>query len=162
MLTQERLKEIAIYDPETGLFYWSRSRGSLAPIGKQIGWVSTKGYLKVTIDGVKYYLHRLAWLYTYGSFPKFTIDHINRITSDNRIVNLRDVTMDENRINSTRRINQAEYPSILKMKCFVCGSEFERKRHEYNRSIRDGRKFICSFKCVGIHSSNSKQHRKRK
>ena len=35
--------------------------------------------------------HRLAWLYVYGAFPSKNIDHINGITTDNRIDNLRDV-----------------------------------------------------------------------
>lgn len=37
-------------------------------------------------------VHRIAWFLYHGEWPRFTIDHINRIKNDNRISNLRDVT----------------------------------------------------------------------
>jgi len=50
------------------------------------------GYIIIKINRKDYQAHRLAWLYEYGNFPKQTIDHINRIKTDNRICNLRDVS----------------------------------------------------------------------
>ena len=43
--------------------------------------------------------NRLAWFYVYGEWPKQCIDHINRIKTDNRIANLRDVSHKENMAN---------------------------------------------------------------
>ena len=43
-------------------------------------------------------------MYVYGTFPENTIDHINRIKTDNRLVNLRDVTVAENNRNKSPRM----------------------------------------------------------
>lgn len=43
--------------------------------------------------------HRLAWFLHYGKWPSGEIDHRNTIRSDNRIVNLRDVTSGQNQKN---------------------------------------------------------------
>ncbi|RTL03977.1 HNH endonuclease [Candidatus Dependentiae bacterium] len=48
-------------------------------------------------------------MYTYGSFPKIT-DHINGIRDDNRISNLREVTMRENLQN--RKKQERQYSSL--------------------------------------------------
>lgn len=94
MLTQERLKELLDYDPETGVFTWkSRIRG--IRIG-QVAGSNVKGYRQIQIDKERHYSHRLAWLYIYGCWPLNELDHINRIKEDNRIANLREVTRQEN------------------------------------------------------------------
>ncbi len=41
-------------------------------------------------------MHRLAWLYMYGEWPVGDIDHINGIRDDNRLINLRSVSRQEN------------------------------------------------------------------
>jgi len=92
MITQERLKEVLSYDPDTGVFTWLDS-------GKVAGLPHTKGYLRMSLDGGKYLMHRLAWLYVHGKFPDNQIDHINHGKKDNRICNLRDVTGSQNQMN---------------------------------------------------------------
>ena len=58
-----------------------------------------KGYLYVSLrldhQRKDVYLHRIAWALVYGRFPK-QIDHLNGIKTDNRLENLREVTMSEN------------------------------------------------------------------
>ena len=98
-LTQERLKELLSYDPETGLFSNLTRRGVRAPKGGVAGTKNHKGYIAILIDKKIYLAHRLAWLYVYGEFPEKTIDHINEIKDDNRIINLRSVTNSENQQN---------------------------------------------------------------
>jgi hypothetical protein len=102
MLTQERLKELLNYDSETGIF---TRKTSIA--GHKAGSISgasqNKGYIQMYVDGKNYLAHRLAWLYVYGCFPKYQIDHINRNKKDNRIVNLRDVSNSINQHNNTLR-----------------------------------------------------------
>jgi hypothetical protein len=52
-------------------------------------------------------------LYVYGEWPKLNIDHINRNPSDNRLVNLRDVTQKQNRQNASKRSdNTSGYPGV--------------------------------------------------
>jgi hypothetical protein len=87
MLTQERLKEVLYYNPETGNFT-NNVRRANRHAGERAGCVNALGYIKVSVDGKQYLGHRLAWLYVYGEMPK-QIDHINCERSDNRIANLR-------------------------------------------------------------------------
>lgn len=58
--------------------------------------------LKAVVDGRRYMVHRLAWLYHYGGWPVHVIDHINGDASDNRIANLRDVPQRINNQNRTK------------------------------------------------------------
>lgn len=97
MLTQERLKEVLDYNPETGLFYLkSMIQKSKFKVGDVIGRTNGKGYVILTIDSLCYRAHRVAWFYTYGEWPIGMIDHINGVKDDNRLVNLRDVSASVN------------------------------------------------------------------
>ena len=53
---------------------------------------TSNGYLVVRVNGKLYYSHRLIWLWFHGYFPEHGIDHINRVRSDNRLENLREVS----------------------------------------------------------------------
>ena len=92
MLTQERLKEVLDYDADTGVFNWKISIGTRAE-GGVAGGVDDGGYIAIRIDKKGYKAHRLAILYTDGYWPENTIDHINRIKTDNRRANLREASM---------------------------------------------------------------------
>lgn len=105
MITQERLRELLDYNPETGLFTWKQYRGGTAFAGSCAGRPNKSGHIQIMVDGVRYMAHRLAWLYVNGSFPKNEIDHINRIRSDNRIANLRPASNLENAQNRSRSSN---------------------------------------------------------
>ena len=85
-LTQQRLKEVLHYDPETGVFTWAIGRPKAAK-NSIAGGFTDRGYLAICIDGVKHRAHRLAWLYVYGVYPD-QIDHQNHVKNDNRIINL--------------------------------------------------------------------------
>ena len=84
-------KERLDYDPSTGVFMWSASEKNARTAGKLAGSVATNGYVMIQIFGKRRLAHRVAWFITYGRWPTFSIDHINRNRSDNRIENLRDV-----------------------------------------------------------------------
>lgn len=100
MLTQELVKSLFHYNPDTGNFTW-RAPAGCRKANDIAGTHSSRGYIQVKIKGKKYSAHRLAWLYVYGEWPKFQIDHINGKRSDNRITNLRDVPRSINVQNQT-------------------------------------------------------------
>lgn len=98
-LTQERLKELLRYEPDTGLFYWLESRGRVRK-GDIAGCECRDGYVRLRVDEVMYLAHRLVWLYVHGAFPSDLLDHSNRQKADNRISNLRECTRCENALNT--------------------------------------------------------------
>jgi hypothetical protein len=102
MLTQERLKELLSYNPETGVFVW-RTRRSGIKVGVLVGSPNADGYLRIMVDKKRYLSHRLAWFYMYGYWPDKQIDHINRVRTDNRIENLREATPLQNTWNLSIR-----------------------------------------------------------
>jgi hypothetical protein len=97
-LTQELLKELLSYDPDTGIFTNLTQRGKVKK-GAVAGSKYSNGYIYIEVDYKRYRAHRLAWLYVYGEFPANQIDHINEIKDDNKIVNLRLATNLENQHN---------------------------------------------------------------
>lgn len=92
-LTAQRLRELLVYNANTGAFIWRISRqGPGAKAGTSAGTRRADGYINIKIDGEKHWAHRLAWLYTHDFWPLHGIDHIDGDPSNNRLANLRDVT----------------------------------------------------------------------
>ena len=89
----EHIKKRYTYDAATGEI---RNRKGQVVKGAAN---SKKGYLYVSLyldrQRKDVYLHRLVWALVYGRFPK-QIDHLNGIKTDNRLVNLREVSQSEN------------------------------------------------------------------
>lgn len=106
-MTADYLHQCLSYDSLSGAFSWkvrplahfkdarAQKIWNTKYSGKQAGAVMPIGYVIIRIHKQCYYAHRLAWLYVYGQWPK-EIDHINGITADNRIENLRSVSHAEN------------------------------------------------------------------
>lgn len=97
-MTQDDLKQILDYNPETGNFTWRISIRGTKGKGKLAGTVAWNGYRDVCIRGKKYGLHRLAFLYMNGEIPK-CVDHRNGVKEDNRWVNLRPASYNQNGYN---------------------------------------------------------------
>lgn len=98
-LTSERLREVIVYDPESGVFTW-KSRGSprfdKRFSGREAGALRPNGYIQINIDSVIYLAHRLAWLYMTGEWPNDCIDHKDMQPSNNKFSNLRLATKAQN------------------------------------------------------------------
>lgn len=126
MITQDRLKELLHYCPETGVFTW-KIPGRGRQKNKYVGSINGAGYLDIRLDYDLYRSHRLAWLYVYGEFPLNGIDHINGVITDNRIVNLREATNSQNQQNlkKCRKHNASGF----------LGAHFDKQRGKYKAVI---------------------------
>lgn len=102
MISQDRLKELLTYDPDSGLFYAAVTRGKFTA-GNAVGSITKRGYVKITADYREYLAHRLAFLYMEGKFPAAEVDHINGVRSDNRWSNMRHATRSQNGQNRQRQ-----------------------------------------------------------
>ena len=117
------LRELLHYDSETGVLRWRMRGVKWFSDGKRPASLKCKAWnarfsgnpaftassgdhkdLRGSILGKNYVAHRVAWAIYYGAWPEGEIDHINGDPSDNRIVNLRDVSHAENTRNVRRRI----------------------------------------------------------
>ena len=75
------------YSPDFGNFYRS---------GRRVGYLNkSSGYRQIKYNGKTWQEHRLAFLIMEGRSPHIT-DHINRVRSDNRWINLREVSSRQN------------------------------------------------------------------
>lgn len=122
-ISVELLNKLLSLDFETGLLFW-RSRSPdmfIEGVGRYTSERAAKiwntrysgkqaftsdngrGYRRGTIFYIDILAHRVVWALHYGHWPIRTIDHINGITTDNRIENLRDVSQDENMKNQRFR-----------------------------------------------------------
>ena len=85
------------YNEETGIIYNINGKQISA---KKDGYI----YIKVNVGEVRHNLlgHQFAWYYTNNEVVD-CIDHINMDRGDNRICNLRSVSLDENKRNNSRK-----------------------------------------------------------
>ena len=101
MITQKQLKKLLHYNHNTGIFTRIKRTSNSVKVGDIAGWNDSNGYIKISVQNKSYRAHRLAWLYMTGKWPKDKIDHINHICDDNRWVNLREATNQENNKNAS-------------------------------------------------------------
>jgi len=108
----EDLKRQIRYEPETGKLFWLVSKKGVTK-GRQVSPTpTTDGYMQCVFNSEHYYQHVLIWFYMTGTWPKETIDHINRIRSDNRWENLREATYSQNLYNSPCLYNKTGFKNI--------------------------------------------------
>lgn len=109
-LTQEYVKELFEY--EDGSLFW-RKTGS-GRVHKKAGCPHRNRYIVLTIKGKQYPEHRVIFLYHHGYLPEHEIDHINRVRDDNRIENLREVSVQCNQRNTgNRSTNKSGVKGVL-------------------------------------------------
>lgn len=104
-LSSDLVRELYNYDPATGVLTRKIKRGTRWKKGEVAGSLGNNGYYYVSVNSRLYLLHRIVWIYVYGSLPDSDIDHINRNRGDNRIANLRVATRGQNNINSKLQHN---------------------------------------------------------
>jgi len=142
--SQEDLRRTFDYLPEDGRLVW-RHRDDKANqwngrfAGRTVGVISSNpryGYVRVKMDGEFYQAHRIIWKLTYGDIPNhMMIDHINGISDDNRLENLRLCTNRQNQLNRSCDIGRG-YKGVYRHK----------KQWKAEISTTDGRKYLGLYK----------------
>lgn len=132
-LTAEIVKEYLRYEPDTGKHFWLKHTGRIAA-GREAGYVCKHvGRVYINLLGNRCLAHRLAWLSRTGEWPIDEIDHINHDPADNRWVNLREVSHDENARNQKTRTDNTSG---------VCGVTFKSRDKLWVAQIRVNKKLI--------------------
>lgn len=110
--TAEYLRLRFRYEPHTGKLFWRTAgpehfklrRVHLAWntrfAGKEVGALLDNGYLYVNLNKKVMLVHRVIWAIVHGYWPE-NVDHINHVRTDNRIENLREVSIAGNAQNTS-------------------------------------------------------------
>lgn len=142
-MKQEQLKQCLSYDHLTGLFTWL-TKHSKMQVGSIAGTKRKndgKTYIIISVKGVKYRAHRLAFLYMTGSFPTMLCDHINGDGTDNRWVNLREVDY----VNNNRNMRLREDNTSG-----CAGVHWNKKDKRWQASLKTGvgRGYLGQYKSI--------------
>jgi hypothetical protein len=97
--TKERLHELFTYSFVEGALYWKH----YPKLAGCKDWYNERW--RVKLNNVLYQRQRLIWAYFYSDPGIFIVDHINRVTDDDRIENLRLATKPKNNCNSSMYSN---------------------------------------------------------
>jgi hypothetical protein len=130
MFVEHSLRDVLLYDPETGDFTWKKDMWC-AEAGSRAGYRRPDGYRIITVSKHQYRAGRLAWFFSYGEWPSIEIDHINGVRDDDRIANLRIATRSQNVANTRKKCSSR---NLLK------GVTLTRSGKRYMAQIRIGGK----------------------
>lgn len=128
-----RLQELLGH--KDGYLYWlvvRKKRGGLTEIGSRAGYIAGNGYRYVGVDGKRLLEHRVIFALIHGRWPANSLDHINRVPTDNRPENLRECSHLENMQNTSVRSDNTTG---------VKGVSWDRARSRYAAElVVDGKK----------------------
>lgn len=111
MISPAEIKELLDYAPDTGVFVWrlrtpdcrNNRHFNSCFAGKIAGCCGSHGYWHIRVHRKLYLAHRVAYAIMTGQWPEDEIDHINGVLVDNRWINLRPATHQQNMMNMKYR-----------------------------------------------------------
>lgn len=152
-LTQEFLRSLLHYDPETGVFRWMVDRigrGGKIPAGTEAGMCAADGYRYIGIGQERYAAKDVAWLYMTGEWPAAVVDHKNRQRGDDRWGNLRAASWVQNCQNKSLRSDNASG---------VAGVSFDKARGKWMARIKVGDKYLMLGRFATIDDAIAERRR---
>lgn len=81
--TQDEI--VTTFNYDNGILYWKTGPRK----GERAGWQDNDNYILIRYKNYLVRSHNVVWLYFYGVWPTFELDHINNVPHDNAIDNLR-------------------------------------------------------------------------
>lgn len=138
MLTQAELKEYLSYDIESGVFTWIKPCNKRMKIGERAGSLNGEGYIQIGINKRSYLAHRLAFIYIGCELDDSEIDHINGIKTDNRIINLRNVSKSKNLQNQRKNHRNNKSSGLLGVSWHKGASKWQAHIRTDNKRIHLG------------------------
>lgn len=129
--------ELFAYETGTGYLIRKKDCGSRYKAGEIAGTLHPEGYVRISVNGRLYLSHRLIFLMHFGRWPH-QIDHINGIRDDNRWLNLRDVSSQDNSKNKKRQIDNKSGT------CGVCWHK-NNKKWQVHISVNGQHKHLGHF-----------------
>jgi hypothetical protein len=126
------LQDLFDYNPVTGVLRWKVNRSNVKA-GTVVTCQDGKGYLLVTINKRMHKAHRVAWMLHHQSCipPNILIDHVNGVKDDNRAINLRLATKQQNSAN-LRGCNRSNKTSEIRGVCWYRNYNKWRSYVRYN------------------------------
>lgn len=122
MLTQQLVKALFDYDPETGYLIWTST-------GKVAGTVDVR-YIKIGVHWKKFFAHQIVWLWHNGYMPNY-IDHIDGNGYNNKIENLRECNQSQNMGNARWSEMRGIEKHGRKWRVRICGGGWKRELGSY-------------------------------
>jgi transcriptional regulator with XRE-family HTH domain len=131
-VTQEFLLSVFQYH-ENGTITW-KVKSKNANIGDVAGYLINDGYLQVTLLNQLLKVHRIIWFMHNGYLHENVIDHINRVKTDNRIENLREITRSCNSMNVEKDNNSG-----------VIGVNWDKNKKSWTANLFNNTKTFINF-----------------
>jgi len=132
----EFLRTLFAYDSESEIITWNNPKLSSRPLGLVAGRLERDGYRRIKVRGKLLQAHRVAWCLHYGVEPSSRLDHKDLNRDNNAISNLREATLQQNRVNSNASKNN---------KCGLKGVCFHKNRWQATIKVDGATHFLGNF-----------------